>query len=111
MKEGSSIFHTNEKVLNDMIKKKIVAYLISGGKYIFLKIVRIILAIVVSVLSGYILITQTLGLMPYYMFFLGALILVIGLAELQKDRKIWGYMNIAIALFVFFASIQDFLMN
>ncbi|MEB2630684.1 YczI family protein [Peribacillus frigoritolerans] len=73
--------------------------------------VRIILAIVVIVLSGYSLIAQTLELMPYYMFFLGALILVIGLAELQKDRKVWGYMNIVISLFVFFASIQDFLMN
>ncbi|MGG0412592.1 DUF3953 domain-containing protein [Peribacillus simplex] len=76
-----------------------------------MKIVRIILAIVVIVLSGYSLITQTLELMPYYMFFLGALILVIGLAELRKDRKVWGYMNIAISLFVFFASIQAFLMN
>ncbi|CAN7682193.1 YczI family protein [Peribacillus frigoritolerans] len=73
--------------------------------------VRIILAIVVIVLSGYSLIAQTLELMPYYMFFLGALILVIGLAELQKDRKVWGYMNIVISLFVFFASIQAFLMN
>ncbi|MEK4534549.1 DUF3953 domain-containing protein [Peribacillus sp. FSL K6-1552] len=64
--------------------------------------VRIILAIVVIVLSGYSLITQTFELMPYYMFFLGALILVIGLAELQKDRKgFWGYMNIAISLFIF----------
>ncbi len=76
-----------------------------------MKMVRIILAIVVIVLSGYSLIAQTLELMPYYMFFLGALILVIGLAELQKDRKVWGYMNIVISLFVFFASIQDFLMN
>ncbi|MGE7763234.1 DUF3953 domain-containing protein [Peribacillus sp. NPDC097895] len=74
--------------------------------------VRIILTIVVFVLSGYSLITQTLELMPYYMFFLGALILVTGLAEIQKDRKgFWGYINIAISLFVFFASIQAFLMN
>ncbi|MGE7591039.1 DUF3953 domain-containing protein [Peribacillus sp. NPDC101480] len=74
--------------------------------------VRIILIIVVIVLSGYSLITQTLELMPYYMFFLGALILVTGLAEIQKDRKgFWGYINIAISLFVFFASIQAFLMN
>ncbi|MEK4534629.1 DUF3953 domain-containing protein [Peribacillus sp. FSL K6-1552] len=74
--------------------------------------VRIILTIVVIVLSGYSLITQTYELMPYYMFFLGALTLVTGLAELQKDRKgFWGYMNIAISLFIFFASIQAFLMN
>lgn len=44
--------------------------------------VRVILAIVVIVLSSYSLITET-ELMPYYMFFLGALILVTGLAELQ----------------------------
>ncbi|MEJ9233352.1 DUF3953 domain-containing protein [Peribacillus butanolivorans] len=74
--------------------------------------VRIILTIVVSVLSGYSLITQTFELMPYYMFFIGALTLVTGLAELQKDRKgFWGYMNIAISLFIFFASIQAFLIN
>ncbi|WP_375090375.1 DUF3953 domain-containing protein [Peribacillus sp. RS7] len=77
-----------------------------------MKIVRVSLVIVVIVLSGYSLITQTLELMPYYMFFLGALILVTGLAEIQKDRKgFWGYMNIAISLFVFLASIQYFLMN
>ena len=65
--------------------------------------VRIILAIVVIVLSGYSLITQTFELFPYYMFFLGAFMLVTGLAELQKDRKgFWGYMNIAISLFIFF---------
>ncbi|MEC0299192.1 MULTISPECIES: YczI family protein [Peribacillus] len=76
-----------------------------------MKIVRIILAIVVVVLSGYGLKTQTLELLPYCMFFLGILILVIGLEELQKDRKVWGYMNIAISLFIFFTSIQDILMN
>ncbi|WP_242486838.1 DUF3953 domain-containing protein [Peribacillus sp. TH16] len=66
--------------------------------------VRIILTIVVIVLSGYSLITQTYELMPYYMLFLGALTLVTGLAELQKDRKgFWGYMNIAISLFIFFS--------
>ncbi|WP_350299199.1 hypothetical protein [Peribacillus frigoritolerans] len=55
--------------------------------------VRIILAIVVIVLSSYRLITESkTDLMPYCMFFLGTLILVIGLAELQKDRK--GFVDI-----------------
>ncbi|WMX58669.1 MULTISPECIES: DUF3953 domain-containing protein [unclassified Peribacillus] len=50
--------------------------------------------------------------MPYCMFFLGTLILEIGLAELQKDRKGFvGYMSIVISLFVLFVSIQDFLMH
>lgn len=48
--------------------------------------VRVILAIVVIILTGYNRITET-ELMPYYMFFLEALILVTGLSELQKDRK------------------------
>ncbi|MFJ7856080.1 DUF3953 domain-containing protein [Peribacillus frigoritolerans] len=42
------------------------------------------------------------------MFFLGALMLVTGLAELQKDRKgFLGYINIAISLYIFFASIRN----
>ncbi len=75
-----------------------------------MKMVKIILALVVILLSGYSLITQTFELMPYYMFFLGAFMLMSGLAELQKDRKgFWGYMNIVISLFIFFVYIPDFL--
>jgi len=73
-------------------------------------VVRTILAIVVIVLSGYSLITQTFELMPYYMFILGAFILVSGFIELQKDRKgFWGYMNIVISLFIFIFYIPYFL--
>ncbi|MFS0762324.1 DUF3953 domain-containing protein [Peribacillus sp. 1P06PB] len=44
------------------------------------------------------------------MFFLGAYLLVTGLAELQKDRKgFWGYMNIVVSLFLFFFYIPYFL--
>ncbi|WP_238988543.1 DUF3953 domain-containing protein [Peribacillus frigoritolerans] len=72
--------------------------------------VRMILALVVIVLSGYSLIAQTLELMPYYMFFLGAFMLVTGFVEIQKDRKgFWGYMNIVISLFLFFFYIPYFL--
>jgi len=75
-----------------------------------LNVVRTILAIVVIVLSGYSLITQTFELMPYYMFILGAFILVSGFIELQKDRKgFWGYMNIVISLFIFIFYIPYFL--
>ncbi|MEC0347696.1 DUF3953 domain-containing protein [Peribacillus frigoritolerans] len=72
--------------------------------------VRMILALVVIVLSGYSLIAQTLELMPYYMFFLGAFMLVTGFVEIQKDRKgFWGYMNIVVSLFLFFFYIPYFL--
>jgi len=72
-------------------------------------VVRIILAIVVIVLSGYSLITQTFELMPYYMFILGAFILVSGFVELQKEKGFWGYMNIVISLFIFIFYIPYFL--
>ncbi|MFJ7994425.1 DUF3953 domain-containing protein [Peribacillus frigoritolerans] len=77
-----------------------------------MKIVRITLGVIVLALIAYQLITGNFELRPYSMLFLGALILVTGLAELQKDRKdFWGYMNIVISLFVFFVSIQGFLRN
>ncbi|MBX9958094.1 DUF3953 domain-containing protein [Peribacillus simplex] len=75
-----------------------------------MKVVRIILAIIVLALSAYQLITENFELMPYSMLFLGAIMLVTGLAELQKDRKgFWGYMNIVISLFIFIFYIPYFL--
>ncbi|MFD4817714.1 DUF3953 domain-containing protein [Peribacillus butanolivorans] len=77
-----------------------------------LKILRIVFSIIVLILSGYGLITDNFELSSYMIFFLGALMLVIGLAELQKDRKrFWGYMSIIISLYAFFVSIQGFLLN
>ncbi|MEP9408994.1 DUF3953 domain-containing protein [Peribacillus frigoritolerans] len=77
-----------------------------------MKIVRVTLAIIVIALSAYQLITENFELMPYSMLFLGATMLVTGLAELQKDRKrFWGYMSIVVSLFLFFVSIQGFLIN
>ncbi|AZV62703.1 DUF3953 domain-containing protein [Peribacillus frigoritolerans] len=75
-----------------------------------MKVVRIILAIIVLALSAYQLITENFELMPYSMLFLGAIMLVTGLAELQKDRKgFWGYMSLVVSSFLFYVSIQGFL--
>ncbi|MFD4929734.1 DUF3953 domain-containing protein [Peribacillus butanolivorans] len=77
-----------------------------------LKILRIVFSIIVLILSGYGLITENFELSSYMIFFLGALMLVTGLAELQKDRKrFWGYMSIIVSLYAFFVSIQGFLLN
>ncbi|MFB6805055.1 DUF3953 domain-containing protein [Peribacillus butanolivorans] len=77
-----------------------------------LKILRIAFSIIVLILSGYGLITENFELSSYMIFFLGALMLVTGLAELQKDRKrFWGYMSIIVSLYAFFVSIQGFLLN
>ena len=77
-----------------------------------MKIIRIILAIIVIVLSSYSLIRGNFELMPFMMLFLGAFMLATGLSELQKDRKRFeGYMFIVVSLFIFFVSLQGFLFN
>lgn len=77
-----------------------------------MKILRIILVIIVIALSIYILISRNFELMPFMMLFLGAFMLLTGLAELQKDRKGFvGYMSIIVSLFIFFVSAQGFLLN
>ena len=63
---------------------------------------RITLAIIVVVLSVYSLITENYDFSSYTILFLGFMILVMGLDELQKDRKnFWGYISIIISLFIF----------
>ncbi|MGG3480701.1 hypothetical protein ABES21_24915 [Peribacillus frigoritolerans] len=76
-----------------------------------MKIVRIILAIIVLALSAYLLITENFEFMPYLILISGAIMLVRALAELQKDRK-GGFLGcVVVSLFLFFVSIQGFLMN
>ncbi|KQU09252.1 hypothetical protein ASG65_28085 [Bacillus sp. Leaf13] len=76
-----------------------------------MKIVRISLAIIVLALSAYLLITENFEFTPYLMLISGAIMLVRGLAELQKDRK-GGFLGcVVVSLFLFFVSIQGFLMN
>ncbi|WP_145543231.1 DUF3953 domain-containing protein [Virgibacillus sp. SK37] len=71
-----------------------------------LKVLRIVLSISVVTLCSYGLITQNLNLLPYSLFLMGLLTLVIGSIELKKDRKsFWGYINFVISAFVFFVVI------
>ena len=77
-----------------------------------LKILRIILSIITIGLSGFSLITQNFEYTPYLMLSLGATMLVIGLIELQKNRKeFWGYMGIVVPLFVFYVAIKGFFLH
>ena len=77
-----------------------------------MKIIKVLLGITVIAISSYSLITRNSELMPIMMLFLGTFMLVTGLVELQKDRKRFeGYMSILVSLFIFFVSIQGFLLN
>lgn len=72
-----------------------------------MKIMRITLALLVIALSTYGLITKSLNLIPIMMFSLGVLMVVSGLDEFKKGRKVYFYLNIAVALFLFFFSIKS----
>lgn len=77
-----------------------------------LKGLRVFLSIIVVVLSGYGLLTQSFQIMPYSMLLLSALILVTGFIELQKNKKeFWGYGCIVVSLFTLSGCIQGFLLN
>ncbi|MCM3537307.1 DUF3953 domain-containing protein [Priestia endophytica] len=77
-----------------------------------LKGLRVFLSVIVVILSGYSLLTQSFKLMPYSMLLLSALILVAGFIELQKNKKeFWGYLCIVVSLFALSGSIQGFLLN
>ncbi|MFC0562564.1 YczI family protein [Halalkalibacter alkalisediminis] len=76
-----------------------------------LKILRIIFAIIVLILGGYGSITGNYEAMPYMMFFLGAMLFVMGVSEIKMERKRMGYFSIIVSLFVFYVSMEGFLFN
>ncbi len=83
-----------------------------GGKNILLKMIRVILEIIVIFLSGYSLITKDFDLMPYSLLCLGAFMLATGIAEFQKERPGFSmYGCIVVSLFMFYVSIQWFLIK
>jgi Protein of unknown function (DUF3953) len=65
-----------------------------------LKISRVILAAIVIIMAGYGLLTENQWLQPYMLFFLGLMMLVLGLEEFQKGRKVYGYLSIFVFLFL-----------
>ena len=73
-----------------------------------LKILRIILSVIVMALAGYSLITKNFEFMSYMMFFVGVLMLVTGVAELQAKRKINAISSILAATFLFFVAIYTY---
>lgn len=77
-----------------------------------MKILKLILSIAGAGFALFILTTKSFEFMPYMLLVLGVSSLFTGVSELQKDKKaFWGYMNIIVSLFVFFVSIQGFLLN
>ncbi len=77
-----------------------------------MKITKLILALIIIIFSSYSLISKNFESLPFMMFFLGVFMLLSGLSEFQKDRKRFeGYMFMGVSIFLFFVSIQGFLLN
>jgi len=71
-----------------------------------MKRIRIVLAIIGFVLGGYILISSNYEVLPYMMFFIGAMLLDLGIAEIKQNRKNMGIVSIIGSLFVFYVSVE-----
>lgn len=78
-----------------------------GGSYL-LKILRIVFGLIASILAIYILITDTVVVMPFMIFFLGVMFLVTGFSELQEKRKASAYIIFLVSGFNIFVSIYTF---
>ena len=73
-----------------------------------LRVLRITSLVIGMALAGYSLITKNFEFMPYMMFFVGVLMLVTGVAELQAKRKPNAISSILAAAFLFFVAIYTF---
>jgi uncharacterized membrane protein len=60
------------------------------------KISRVILAVVVITMAGYVLLTENHWMQPYMLFFLGLMMLAMGL----KGRKAYGYLSLFVSMFL-----------
>lgn len=70
-----------------------------------IKIIRVILAIIVFTLSGYILLTDEYKILPYTILLLGIMVLITGIAELHEKRKVSAIISFLSAVFGIFVGI------
>lgn len=75
-----------------------------------LMILRIVFSIIAGALAVYGLVTQNFEYQAYMMLFLGLMMLVMGIQEIQKDKKLMGCLLIAVFAFSLYVSIQSFIL-
>jgi hypothetical protein len=76
-----------------------------------LKILRYVLSIATFLLAVYGLITKKIEFNHIMIFLLGLTMLVMGIEEFQKERKIIGLLLVGVFLFSVFVSIKGFLLR
>ena len=73
-----------------------------------LTILQIVFSIIVVSLSTYGIITSDYQWNFLLIFFLGLLILILGMKEFQRGQKVYGWIYIGVFLFIEYVSIQTF---
>ncbi|RPF50271.1 DUF3953 domain-containing protein [Aquisalibacillus elongatus] len=76
-----------------------------------LKILRIIFSVIAGIFAVYALMTKNFEVYPYMFLFLSLMMLVMGLEELQKGRKGYGWLSIMTFLFVFSGTFYIFTLS
>jgi len=76
-----------------------------------LKILQILFSIIAVALAGYGLITGDFQFQAYMILFLGLTMLVLGLKEFKRNKKLLGWMLIGVFVFSMFVVIQNFMLN
>ncbi|MGP4108893.1 DUF3953 domain-containing protein [Virgibacillus sp. L01] len=72
-------------------------------------ILHIIFSVVAISFAAYGLITNNFEFQHYMIFFLGLLMLVMGIQEFKKERKVLGWLLVVVFLFLLFVSINSWL--
>lgn len=76
-----------------------------------LKVLHMIFSIFVLVIAAYSLIYQNFAFQNYMIFFLALTMLIAGLEEFKKNRKLAGWTHIGVFIFGLLASVQGFLLG
>lgn len=81
------------------------------GNDFLLKIFRYVLSVITLLFASYGLITKDFKFGDTMIFFLGLTMLVLGLEEFRKERKVMGWLLITVFLFSLFVSIKGFILS
>ena len=76
-----------------------------------LKILRYVFATLVLLFVLYGFITRSFAYQPYMIFFLGLMMLIIGLEEYQKGRKLGSWLGLGGFFYAMYVAVEGFILN
>ena len=80
------------------------------GCLTLLKILQILFSIIAVAFAGCFLFTKNFHFIGYMFIFSGSTMLVVGLIEFKKNKKIMGWLQVVVFILSIFASIPYFLL-